>query len=165
MAEIGGLIYVVYAASSGLTGWLTDRWMRAGASATRVRKSAAVACYLIVAVALLTCALGDTTVSVASLFVAAIGFGFNSAGIFAIGQTLAGPVAAGKWIGLQNGVGNIAGIVGPIVTGLIIDRTGGFFWAFIIAGVVSLVGAGCWGLFIRSVAPLTWKSPLAPAPA
>lgn len=40
MAEIGGVIYLVYAASSFLTGQVTDRWIRAGGSDTLVRKTA-----------------------------------------------------------------------------------------------------------------------------
>ncbi len=156
MAQIGGLIYVVYAASALATGWLTDRWMQAGASATLARKTAAVACHVVVAAALLGCAMGDATVSVACLFVAGTGFGLNTAGIYAIGQTIAGPTGGGKWIGLQNCVGNTAGIVGPIITGLIIDRTGQFFWAFIVAGAVSLVGVIGWAVLIRRVSPIAW---------
>ncbi|MFI4976497.1 MAG: MFS transporter [Caulobacterales bacterium] len=156
MAELGGLIYVVYAASCLVTGWLSDRWMQAGASATLVRKTASVASHLVAAASLLACALGDARVSVISLFFAGIGFGFNTPTIFAIAQTLAGPRAAGKRVGLQNGVANTAGILAPIVTGLVIDRTGQFFWAFVIAGAMSLLGVAGWGLIIRKVAPVDW---------
>ena len=96
--------------------------------------------------------------SVAGLFVAGIGFGLNGGGIYAIGQTLAGPGAAGKWVGFQNFLGNTAGIVAPLVTGLIIDRTGQFVWAFLVAGGVSLIGAVGWGLMIRRIEPLSWES-------
>jgi len=165
MAGIGGLIYLAYAASAGLTGWLTDRWMRAGASATRARKTVAVASHLLAAVALVACALGDSAVSVASLFVAAAAFGLNTAGIYAIGQTLGGPAAAGKWIALQNCMGNCAGVVAPIVTGLVIDRIGQFFWAFVIAGAVALAGAVGWGVVIRRVSPVDWGATAAPKAA
>ncbi len=156
MAEIGGLIYVVYAASAVTSGWLTDRWIRAGASVNRARKTAAIACHLVAAVSLMGVALGDQTVSMVSLFVAAAGFGLNTAGIFAIGQTLAGPRAAGKWVSVQNGFGNLAGIVAPIVTGVVVDQTGAFYWAFIVAGCVSLAGVLGWGVIVRKVAPVCW---------
>ena len=158
MAGIGGLIYVVYAASTVLTGWLTDRWIRAGASVNRVRKTAAVACHVVVATSMLCCAVGDATTSVVSLFVAGAGFGLNQAGIFAIAQTLAGPSAGGKWMGVQNCIGNLAGIVAPVITGMVVDRTGQFFWAFIIAGGVSLTGIFCWAVLIRRVSPVNWAS-------
>lgn len=156
MAEIGGAIYVVYAASTVLCGWITDRWMQAGASANLARKTAAWICQLSLAVSLVTCALGDRTLSVISLFAAGAAMGVNVAGVYAIGQTLAGPRAAGKWIALQNAFGNIAGIVGPLITGFVIDQTGQFFWAFIIAGGIALVGALGWCVVIRKVAPVAW---------
>ena len=104
----------------------------------------------------MVCALGDRTMSVAGLFVAGIGFGFNSAGVYAIGQTLAGPGGAGKWVGFQNFLGNIAGIVAPLVTGFIVDRTGQFVLAFLVAGAVSLLGAVGWCVMIRRIEPLKW---------
>jgi len=162
MAELGGLIYVAYAGSTMLSGYLTDRWMRAGGGATLVRKTAAVTCHGVVAASMVGCALGDALVSMISLFVAAVGFGLNAAGIFAIAQTIAGPRAAGKWMGFQNCIGNLAGIVAPLVTGLIVDRTGGFFWAFLSAGAISLAGILAWGVVIRRVAPAPWSSEAPP---
>ncbi|MDB5422588.1 MAG: major facilitator superfamily 1 [Phenylobacterium sp.] len=158
MAELGGLIYLVYAASSVATGWLTDRWMAAGASANRVRKTVIIASHLLSASAMAGCALGDTRIAVASLFAAGVAFGLNSLNVYAIAQTLAGPRAAGKWVGFQNCVGNLAGIVAPIVTGMVVDRTGEFTWAFAVAGAVSLLGVAGWGLMIRKVAPIDWKA-------
>jgi MFS family permease len=158
MAEIGGLIYLAYAASNALAGWLTDVRIRAGASPNSVRKTAAAACHLTIAVGLLIGALADPRVSVAGLFVAAIGMGFNSAGIFAIGQTLAGAWAAPKWIGAQNLAGNVAGMVGPVITGWLIDRTGEFTSAFVLSAAIAVAGAVGWALVIRKVEPLDWTA-------
>jgi MFS family permease len=157
MARMGGMIFAVYAASCFVGGQIADRWMRAGASATLARKTCVVASHLIVGVCLLAAASGDVRVSLACLLIAAVGFGLNTSSIFAIGQSLAGPGAAGKWMGVQNGVGNIAGIVGPVITGLVVDRTGSFSWAFIIAGAVTFGGVIGWGVMIRKVAPLAWE--------
>jgi MFS family permease len=156
MAELGGLIYLAYAASNAASGWLTDHAIDAGASVDRVRKTAAVTCHIVAPAGLIISALGDSRQAVAGLFIAAVGSGFNTAGIFAIGQTLAGPRAAGKWVGFQNAVGNAAGMVGPIVTGVVVDATGQFVWAFGIAAAVGLIGAVGWGLIIRRVEPVTW---------
>jgi cyanate permease len=131
--------------------------MRAGASATLVRKGFAVASSLGSALCLLVCALGSAPVSIASLFLAAICFGFGTPTIFAIGQTLAGPRAAGKWIAVQNSFGNIAGVAAPAITGFVVDRTGEFTAAFMIAGSVALLGALGWGVIVREVAPVDWS--------
>ena len=159
MSVIGGVIYVVYAISAQLTGFLSDYWMRAGASATLVRKSFAVTGSLGAATSLLICTLGGPALSVAGLFLAAICFGFGTPTIYAIGQTLAGPRAAGKWIAVQNCIGNLAGIVAPAVTGFIVDRTGQFTPAFLIAGAVSLLGAVGWGVIIGKVEQVDWNEP------
>jgi MFS family permease len=158
MAEVGGLIYLTYAASNALAGWVTDHRIRAGASVNRVRKTAAVACHVTIAVGLTMGALGDARISVAGLFVAGIGMGMNTAGIFAIGQTLAGPWAAPKWIGAQNLAGNTAGMIGPVITGWLVDRTGAFTSAFILSAAIALAGAVGWAMVIRRVAPLDWSA-------
>jgi cyanate permease len=78
-----------------------------------------------------------------------------------MGQTLAGPRLAGRWIGLQNCVANVSGIVGPAVSGFIVDRTGNFNAAFTLAAGVTAVGAFAWTFGIRRA---TVGEPV-PAPA
>lgn len=156
MAQIGGAIYVVYAISAHLTGRISDWWMGAGASDTLVRKTFSVTAHVGIAVCMLVCTIGSPLVSISSLFLAGMLFGFNTPTIYAIGQTLAGPRAGGKWIALQNCAGNAAGIVAPLVTGLIVDRTGHFGLAFLVAGAVSLAGAWGWGVIISRVEPVIW---------
>ncbi|HEY2444804.1 MAG TPA: MFS transporter [Rhizomicrobium sp.] len=157
MSMLGGLIYLVNAASTTVSGWASDQWIRMGASTNRVRKVMIVASHAGTALAMLGCAFGNTSLAVASLFLAAMSFGPGTVSLYAIGQTLAGPRCGGKWIGVQNCVGNIAGIVAPVVTGFVIDRTGQFFWAFAIACAVALGGIFAWGLIIRRVAPVKWN--------
>ena len=157
MAVLGGLIYLVYSAFILLTGVVSDRLIKAGWSVNRVRKGGAVTSLGIGAASLVVVAYGNATVSVAGLFCAAAGFGLGSANVFTIPQTLAGSVAAGKWVAVQNCLGNFGGILAPIVTGLVIDRTGKFFWAFIVAAGVAALGMVGWGLVIRKVAAVKWQ--------
>jgi MFS family permease len=158
MAEIGGLIYLIYAASSYSVGRPADRWIRAGASVNRVRKSVVISGHVIIVVSLIAAAVGDLRVSLISLFGAGFAFGMTTLSFFAIGQTLAGPRAAGKWIGIQNCMGNCAGIVAPIITGMVVDRTGQYYWAFIIAAALPMIGIAGWGLMIRKIAPVDWQT-------
>jgi MFS family permease len=160
MAQLGGAIYVVYAISAQVTGWVSDRWMAAGASDTLVRKTFATAAHIGGAACMLACALGGPgtppAIFITALLVAGVCFGFNTPNIFAVGQTLAGPRAGGKWIGFQNCIGNLAGIVAPIITGVIVDKTGQYFWAFLIAAGVGLAGVIGWVFIIRRVEPVAW---------
>jgi MFS family permease len=160
MGQLGGIIYVVYAISAQVTGWVSDRWMAAGASDTLVRKTFAAAAHVGGAACMLACALAGPgtppAIFITALLVAGVCFGFNTPNIFAFGQTLAGPRAGGKWIGFQNCIGNLAGIVAPIITGVIIDKTGQYFWAFLIAAAVGLTGVIGWVFIIRRVEPVDW---------
>ena len=158
MATIGGLVYLVQATSTILSGAACDRLMRAGASANVVRKSAMAAAGVTVATSFVAAAYGSATVAVAALFCAAFAFGLSGPNLFAIPQTLAGPRAAGKWVAIMNAAGNVSGIVAPIITGYVIDRTGRFLLAFLLAGAVAVVGTGTWVLAVGRVKPATWRS-------
>jgi hypothetical protein len=109
------------------------------ASANRVRKVFIISAHALMAISLVAAAIGDVSGSVASLVCA------GCVRIYTIGQTLAGPRVAGEWIGIQNCIANLAGIVAPIITGLVVDPNGQYYWAVIIATTVvttgSLVGA------------------------
>jgi len=64
-------------------------------------------------------------------------------------QTLAGPEAAGRWTGLQNACGNLAGIASAVFTGWLVAKTGQFAMAFVAASVACLAGAGSFWFLIR----------------
>ncbi|MFL5296205.1 MAG: MFS transporter [Phenylobacterium sp.] len=158
MAQVGGAVYLIYAASSLATGWLSDRWFAAGGTPNRVRKTFLVAGHTLAAAALIVCAVGDQLTCLAGLAVAAVAFGFNTASLYAAGQTIAGPRASGKWIAVQNCAGNVAGLLAPLLTGVVVDRTGQFTWAFVTAGAITLMGVLAWGVVIPKVAPLIWPA-------
>ena len=61
-------------------------------------------------------------------------------------------------MGIQNFIANIAGVLAPLITGLVVETTGEFYWAFAIAAAVTLGGAFAFGLMIRRVAPLPWTA-------
>jgi MFS family permease len=109
------------------------------------------------AASLVVAAIGDLTVSVASLVCAGVAFGLNTPTLYSIGQTLAGPRAAGKWMGVQNCMANLAGVVAPIITGLVVDLTGRYYWAFVIAASMAATGIIGWGLMVRKIEPLAWE--------
>lgn len=156
MAVLAGLLYLIFAASSQAAGWVSDRWMQSGASANRVRKTGIVLSLAGTSIAMLGCAFGDSEVCLASLFLAGLSFGPGATNVYAIPQTLAGPRAAGKWVSIQNCIGNVSGVVAPLITGYVIDQTGSFFWAFAVACAVTVAGIFAWGVMIPRVAPLSW---------
>jgi cyanate permease len=85
-------------------------------------------------------------------------FGTYTSNHWAITQTLAGPLAAGRWTSLQNGVGNLAGIAAPWVTGIVVERTGSFHLAFVVAALIALTGALMWGFVVGRVETVDWAA-------
>jgi MFS family permease len=77
----------------------------------------------------------------AALIVTGLFLGCLPTMVYALGQVHAGPRDAAGWIGVQNAIGSLSGIIGPVVTGVIVDATGGFGGAFGFAALVSAVGA------------------------
>jgi MFS transporter, ACS family, D-galactonate transporter len=156
MAQIGAGVYAVHAASAALTGWASDRWIIAGASPNRVRKALLVTGLIGVAALMMMCASAGSTLAILLLAITAAFFGTQTPNIFAISQTLGGPRAAGQWMGVQNMIGNLSGVVAPVVTGFVVDRTGEFYWAFAIAAGVALIGSFAFGVLIPCIEPVIW---------
>jgi len=161
MAGVAGVSYLVGAITATTCGWLSDRWIDAGATPTHVRKTFASAGIASAALFLIACVVAPPTVSIGLLILAMASFSASSSNVWAITQTLAGPDAAGRWSGVQNFVGNLSGIVGPALTGFVVDRTGQFFWPFAIAAGVALMGALSWIFVVGPIEPVEWE----PGPA
>ena len=141
MAVVGSLAFLAISLSSVTSGWLSDRWIARGGTPTRVRKTFAGTGLVLSTIILPVCVVRDERLAIALLILACLSFGLYTANVFAITQTLAGPRAAGKWTGLQNGFGNLAGVVAPWLTGWVVQETGQFYWAFVVAAAIVLASA------------------------
>ncbi len=156
MAVLASLPFAASASASLLGGWVSDRLITRGASATTVRKSFVVG-GMVFATLMFPAALApDLRISMALLVAAYIALGLFSSNHWAITQTLAGPLAAGRWTGLQNGIANLAGVIAPYVTGLIVKQTGSYTLAFSSSSVILLIGAVCYLFVVRDVAQVKW---------
>jgi MFS family permease len=156
MAKTAGAYYLAEAASAIATGWLSDLCIRRGFTSTMVRKTAMAIGYTTAAIALVSCAVASPGTYLAFLMAVGVGCGMGGSGTFAFSQALAGAHAAGRWTGLQNGVANLSGVVGPALTGFLVDRTGHFLAAFAITAAVSMVGALTWVLAIGRLEQVKW---------
>jgi MFS family permease len=158
MAAIGGSAYFVTAAATTATGWLADRLIARGATPTRVRKTCTAAGLGCATVVLAVAVVSSATASIAILMLACVSYGVFASSHWAITQTLAGPLAAGKWTGLQNFFANLAGVVAPVLTGFVVDRTGHFFWAFAAAAAIALAGSLVYVFILGPVTPVNWRT-------
>jgi cyanate permease len=157
MATIGGLTYVMHAVGAWCTGFVVDNRIERGASPHRVYANTLVVSHIGSAVCLVGVLLGGPHLLEASLLAVGFTFGLASPMLYAVGQLLAGPKAAGRWIGFQGAVGNTAGIFGPAITGFLVDRTGSFYSAFGLAIAVSLIGVLAWTVVIPRIEPVKWN--------
>jgi MFS transporter, ACS family, D-galactonate transporter len=163
MARIGGAGYLSAACFSTLSGWLSDRWIMAGTTPTRVRKTFAGGGIALTGIFLGLSAFVGPLPGVVLLFAGLIFFGAGSSNIWAITQTLAGPEAAGRWTGFQNFFGNLAGVVAAALTGFVLDRTGHFYWAFAVVTVITVIGACSWIFVVGPVQQVEWHGKSVPS--
>jgi len=56
--------------------------------------------------------------------------------------------------GIQNAIGNLAGVIAPALTGLLIENTQRFTAAFLLAAIVSVLGLIGWVWMVPRLAPL-----------
>lgn len=158
MATIGAVAYLVTGTVTTLTGWLSDRSIAAGATPTRIRKTCMGGGLGFATIVLAVVAVPNRTASLVFLMLACMSYGVYSSSHWATTQTLAGPQAAGKWSGLQNFVANLAGVVAPLITGIVVERTGHFFWAFAISATVALLGAIVYVFVLGPVEQVDWRA-------
>jgi MFS family permease len=156
MAQLAGAAYVINALSALGVGWAIDRFIVRGGSANRAYKSVMAAAHLGAVACMLGMALGSRPLALGAMFAYQVLCGASSPGVYAMSQILAGARAAGRWVGIQNSIGNFAGVVAPALTGFIVDSTGRFTAAFILAAAVSMLGLIGWVGMIPKLAELRW---------
>jgi MFS family permease len=162
MSFLGSIPFWGMAIAALLGGWSSDSWIRAGGNPSRVRRLYIGGGLLLCGVSLLPAALvQNTTASVALVTLACLCLGLFTSNVWAATQTLAGPAAAGKWTAIQNTIGNLGGVVSPLITGWIVDVTGSFLIAFTVASGILFAGAAVYLAMVPSVQPVAWlETPL-----
>ncbi len=158
MERVGTAGYLVNGVTALFTGWLVDRYVRRGGSANFAWK-------LIMALAhggsvcfMLMMAWGSQSTAIAAMFGFQVMMGASSAGVYVMGQILAGPKASGRWVGIQNSIGNVPGMISPALTGFIVQHTGHYELAFVAAALMSMLGLVGWLWMVPKLAPLRWPA-------
>ncbi len=157
MARIGAVYFFTAAISASICGRLSDRWIRAGGTPTRIRKGFMIASLMSGGVLMVATVMAPRAASVALLVMAGAAFGLGSSNLWVITQRLAGRQAVGRWCGIQLFCGNMSGGVGSAVTGYLVQRTGHFIWAFVLLGGILWVGGLAWMFLVGEIEPVCWK--------
>ena len=154
MTSITTAVYLAQAIFAPIWGWLSDRLVEAGRDEARVRRGLVIIYQLAIGCSIIVAGLAETRpVLIGALITAGIFGGIGGFISYAIAQIFAGK-AAGAWVGVVNGIGNTSGIVGPLLTGAIIEGSGGnYLAAFLFTGAVAFAGAIWWVVAVPKIAP------------
>ena len=164
MASVATAGYLVNGLSAFLVGWAVDRYIARGGSANFAYKLIMLISHIGSVPSMLAMGLGTQDMAIAGMFGFQILMGASSPGMYAMSQILAGPKSSGRWVGIQNSLGNFPGMISPWVTGIIVDRTGHFALAFVAAAVMSVLGIVGWIGIVPKLVPIKWGTPPGTAP-
>lgn len=155
MTYLATLGFIAQAISAVGQGWISDRTVRAGGNEAAIRRALMVGGNVGMTLAVVALMMSRTPLET-GLCLAIFGACSATGGVnlYAIAQMFAGPRASGSFIGIQNGLGNVPGIVMPIITGLIIDWTGVYDNAFLLTAAVCAAAALWWAFVIPKIEPI-----------
>jgi nitrate/nitrite transporter NarK len=141
------LPYIAMVIGSNGAGWLADYFIRRTGSITAVRKTVHSISLLCGAFFLILLASAETKT-------AAITFISLALGMLSMTGSSTGPNAmdiapryAGTIMGMQTTAGNIAGVVVPLVVGVMVSLSGRWDLIFSLAAGVLILGVVIWDLF------------------
>ena len=151
MTMLATLGYAVQGACAFGYGHFSDWWTRSGRSEALCRRWMMVTSQLLAAAAILGLAFAHDAVTIGILLcLAGAASASLSLNLYAVAQMFAGPRASGTWVGVQNAIGNLSGIIGPIVTGIVVQRAG-YNSAFILTAAVAAIGAIWWAIGVPRI--------------
>ena len=151
MTLLASLGYAVQGACAFAFGRFSDWWTGSGRSEATCRRWMMVASQSLAAAAILGLGFAHSAVAIGILLcIAGAASASLSLNLYAVAQMFAGPRASGTWVGFQNSLGNLSGIFGPIITGIIVDRAG-YESAFYLTAAVAAIGAMWWAVGVPKI--------------
>jgi ACS family D-galactonate transporter-like MFS transporter len=146
------LPFFVFGVSEPLGGWIADRLVHRGWNHTRTRKGVVTLAFL-TGLLLIPAARVDTANAAILLVIGGSLVGLSTGNLIVILQSCSPPEEVGIWTGIENFSGNVAGILAPVATGLLIKQTGSYFPGFALAAVVLLAGLLAYWLVVGELKP------------
>ena len=136
--SFGGMALV-----AALGGWFADVLIKRGGNPVLVRKCCTIAGFAIACTELIGARSQSVSTALAFSIISLSGLGVATANYWALTQTLIPASAIGRVSGVQNCAASVAGIVAPLFTGWLKQRTGSYLapmsacFVFLIAGVLA----------------------------
>jgi ACS family D-galactonate transporter-like MFS transporter len=137
-ASFGGFALVAVAG-----GYWADRLIAGGGDPVNVRRRLAMAGLVLASTELIGALSSSSSVALFFAVFSLVSLGLTTANYWALTQTLLPGAGVGRIVGVQNFAANLPGIVAPLFTGWLKQRTGGYeapmaaAAAFLVLGVLS----------------------------
>jgi len=126
------------------SGWLADRLIAGGMPVTRVRKRMLASGYAGATVMLLLLPHAHSRLAAVACLCTALAFFAAGSTTVLVNSLDLAPGSAGVLVGLQGTVGNVAGMISPVLGGLIVAGTGSWDWNFYVIAVLLAAGVVVW---------------------
>lgn len=137
------------AATAAVAGWAADRMIARGGNPVRVRKAFVIAGFLLASTEVIGAMSDSLNVALFFAVFSLSGLGLTMPNYWALTQTLIPGGAIGRIVGIQNCAANIPGIVAPILTGWLIQRTGSYDAPMLTIGFCLLMGVAAYVFLVR----------------
>ena len=154
IALFGGLPFLIFAAAEAIGGWTAGVVIRRGASLSLVTKAFITAGF-VVGLLIIPAALATTAAASVAFLLAASIAGIGCGSLIAIPKICAREGEVALWVGIMNCAGNIGGVIAPLVTGVVVQRTGSYVPAFFVVSVVLVVGIFAYTVVVPSLDGVT----------
>ncbi len=131
-----------------LSGIFSDALVRRGYPELRVRKALCAAGLIIACMIVPAGLVEDKMTAVWLLTLSLCGLAVATPNTWTLTQTVCARNVVGTVSGIQNFGGNLGGAIAPVLTGYIADRTGSFFLALALCGIILVAGAAAYLLLV-----------------
>jgi MFS family permease len=139
IALFGGLPFLIFAAAEAIGGWTAGRMIRAGYGLTAVSKGFATATFVVGLLIIPAAIVESSTASIALLLAASLA-GIGCGSLISFPKFFGPKEDVALWVGIMNTAGNLAGVLAPLVTGVVVQKTGSYVPAFLTVSLVLVVG-------------------------
>jgi MFS family permease len=140
--------FLTFAIGEPLGGFIADRMVAFGWNELTARKTMITAAYL-TSLLLIPAGLVAETHSAVLFLGGASLVGLSTANMYALVQRVSAAGEVGFATGVFNLAGNIPGVLAPLITGLIVERTGSYFPAFVVAVAVLIAAVPVYWTMVR----------------
>jgi len=141
------LPFFVFGISEPIGGWIADRLIQHGWDETRTRKMVVTVGFA-TGLLLIPASRVQSPNAAITLIIGGSLVGLATANLLVILQSCAPPTEIGLWTGIENFFGNVAGIIAPLVTGILISRTGSYAPGFATAAIMLIASLAAYWFIV-----------------